>query len=365
MVWPKLCYPINAMSTAGRRSADRPLTIVVHGGAWAIPDADVPDTTAGLKAATSAGYAILAAGGSALDAVEAAVRVLERLPVFDAGVGSVLNACEEVECDALIVDGNTLASGGVIGLNNVLHPVSVARRLMETTPHALIAGTGAREFASTVAATAGECCEEADLVTPAARAEWLQKRTFVGTVEAVFAGNEGDAGASGHDTVGAVALDCTGRLAAATSTGGITMKMRGRVGDSPLIGCGAFADSAVGAASATGHGESIMKCMLSARAAGAMAPSSPASVAYAGGTAAQGCAAGAVDHMLQRVGGFGGAIVVLPSGDAGAAHTTPRMAWGYATGTFAEGGPVVLSPSDEAVGVTLRGDGLSPLKWRW
>jgi L-asparaginase / beta-aspartyl-peptidase len=326
--------------------ATPPITLCIHGGAWAIPDAAVAETTDGLHASLTAGYAVLAAGGSALDAVETAVRILEDLPVFDAGVGSVLNANEEVECDALIIDGDTLCSGGVIGLNNSLHPVTVARRLMETTPHSLIAGAGARDFAK----ASGECCEESELVTPAAREEWLRQKTYHGTVDSLFAGRVG----VGHDTVGAVALDGAGRLAAATSTGGITMKMRGRVGDSPLVGSGAYADSAVGAASTTGHGESIVKCLLAARASGAMSTHLPSFAAPIECSDAQRSAAIAVGHMLQRVGGFGGAIVVLPNGDVGAAHTTPRMAWGYERGVFVPQSSTVTPPaSRRAVGVRL------------
>ena len=329
-----------------------PISLAIHGGAWAIPDADIPSTLTGLEEATAAGWAVLSGGGTALDAVEAAVRVLERHPVFDAGVGSVLNSKREVECDALVIDGQTLASGAVMGLNNVRHPVSAARRLMERTPHAIVAGAGAREFSSETAPPQ-ELCDEAMLVTPAASAEWELSRSYAATVDIAFAGEPSAVSTEatrGHDTVGAVALDAAGHVAAATSTGGITMKMRGRVGDSPIVGCGAFADDSEGAASTTGHGESILKTFLASRAIGAMrTPAGYVSglCVSGGGSPAQRSAKEAVHFMQCRVNGYGGVIVVLPSGDVGAAYTTPRMAWGYATGIC--GG----SPQRTAVGVTL------------
>lgn len=365
-----------------------PISLVVHGGAWAIPDSDVAETEAGLAEAVAAGWAVLSAGGSALDAVEAAVRVLERVPVFDAGIGSVLNARREVECDALVVDGRTLASGAVIGLNNVLHPVSVARRLMERTPHAIVAGAGAREFAHETAPPE-ERCDEAALVTPAACAAWEQEQTYAATIDASFAGRSPAAGGSarpqaGHDTVGAVALDSAGHVASATSTGGITMKMRGRVGDSPVVGSGGYADDAEGASSTTGHGESILKCLLAARALGVVR--TPAALPSAAGGCAASCdgspaqraASTAVSYMRSRVDGFGGVIVVLPDGDVGAAYTTPRMAWGYATGRTSSGsGEDSASgtgsgspPLRSAVGVSLGGsdtpeEAQPGPRWRW
>lgn len=153
------------------------ISIVVHGGAWAVPDIHLAASRAGVQEATSAGWDVLSRGGSALDAVEATVRVLERIPVFDAGIGSVLNANREVECDALIVDGTSLRSGAVIGLNNCLYPVSAARRLMELTPHAIVAGAGAREFVQKTTPVE-ELCDESILVTPAAVSEWEAQRTY-------------------------------------------------------------------------------------------------------------------------------------------------------------------------------------------
>lgn len=353
-----------------------PVSLVVHGGAWAIPDGDVAATEAGLQEAVAAAWAVLLAGGTALDAVEVAVRVLERAPVFDAGIGSVLNARREVECDALIIDGRTLASGAVIGLNNVLHPVSAARRLMERTPHAIVAGAGAREFAHETVPPE-ERCDEAALVTPAACAAWEQEQTYAATIDTSFAGRAPAALARGHDTVGAVALDAAGHVASATSTGGITMKMRGRVGDSPVVGSGGYADDAEGASSTTGHGESILKCLLAARALGVVrtppAAGGEGGSAGGGGTPAQRAAAGAVSYMRRRVDGFGGAIVVLPDGDVGAAYTTPRMAWGYATGRVGAGEGVPVPPLRTAVGVSLgpgggasEGPGELPgPRWQW
>ena len=364
-----------------------PIVIVVHGGAWSIPDGEVGDCISGTRAAAAAGYAVLAKGGSALDAVEAAVRVLEDLPVFDAGTGSVLNAKGDVECDALIVDGNSLRSGGVIGVNCTRHPISVARAVMDKTPHALFAGEGARAFAL-ANAPKEDLCNPDELVTDAARAEFASKRNYTDSVAKSFR-NEAPSSSSPssstsyradtgvHDTVGAVALDCHGAIAAGTSTGGITLKLPGRVGDSPLIGSGAYADSALGGASTTGHGESIMRVLLAHRAVQGLKPGgrrdddSPLrelatheaqgdddnekhsvampisdvnqpqalmSVALRqrqftkADTVAQRSADDAIVHMLQRVDGYGGVIVVSRDGGIGVSHSTKRMAWASARG---------------------------------
>lgn len=368
----------------------RRVAIVVHGGAWAIPEGELADCNSGVHAAAQAGLDVLLHGGNAIDAVEAAIRVLEDAPVFDAGTGSVLNASGDVECDALLVDGDSLRSGAVAGLNNVKHPITVARRVMERTPHALFAGAGAREFARKHA-PAEDLCQPDDLVTEAIKSEWRSRsrRDYGDSVASSFdnraqmqpdsvtsastsASSSSDEGADSlrrqeaHDTVGAVALDCDGRIAAGTSTGGISMKLPGRVGDSPLFGCGAYADSEVGGCSTTGHGEKIISALLAHRAVAGLGPTAatravlPTSASLEGdyvvlsGTdrtgelertvfagdgsnpadaAAQAAAAAAVFHMRDRLDGFGGLVLLSAGGGVGVAHTTKRMAWAAARAT--------------------------------
>jgi beta-aspartyl-peptidase (threonine type) len=316
--------PGQLVAPAEADACARVISIVVHGGAWSIPESDLAPSAAGAKQAVAAGYAVLQAGGSALDAVEAAVRVLEDDPVFDAGRGSVLNEAGNVEMDALIIDGSTLKSGAVIGIDNVAHPITIARKVMTDTPHAILAGEGARLFAA-------KCHEPLidgrTLVTPEAHSEWQGRKNFSESIsnsfvnlQAIVAGPD----ASSHDTVGCVALDSSGNIAAGTSTGGITMKMVGRVGDSPLVGCGGYVDNEVGGCSTTGHGESIIKVMLAHRAVSALqaAPTDP-------GTAAE----HAIEFMRTRVDGFGGLILLSRDGSVGIAHSTKAMAWAAAVGT--------------------------------
>ena len=185
--------------------------IAVHGGAWAIPDTLVDDSCAGVAEAASHGYEVLeGTGGNALDAVEAAVRTLERNPAFDAGFGAVLNEAGEVELDAVIMDGKHLRSGAVAALGPTLHPVSVARLVMDSSDHALLVGPGATAFAveKGISMVPAE-----ELVTAAARAEWLEMAKFPNSVNRLF----NDPAQTGHDTVGAVAMDRHGNFAAATS----------------------------------------------------------------------------------------------------------------------------------------------------
>lgn len=306
-----------AVGPAPPPAAPQPI-IVVHGGAWAVPDSLRDASLQGVKAAAEAGFAVLESSGSALDAVEAAVRSLEADPSFDAGRGAVLNAAGGVELDAVIMDGFDLSVGAVAALGPVLHPVSVAR-LVRDSDHVLLVGQGATEFAREHGVP---ILKEDDLVTPAARQEWAEMAAYPNTVKALFSsGRAAEQRQSGHDTVGAVALDARGNLAAATSTGGITFKRVGRVGDSPIVGAGVLADNTLGAASTTGHGESIMRYMLADRALQRLAA-----------TAESGCSPGeacswALEGMLSRVDGCGGVICLSPSGEPGVAFSTRRMPW--------------------------------------
>ena len=214
-------------------------------------DAAVPACKSGCERALAAGWGILEAGGSALDAIEAAVVILEDDPVFDAGYGSHLNLDGRVECDAIVMDGTTLRAGAVATLQHVRNPVRLARKALENCPHMMLAAEGAERFAHEQGI---KLCAPEELITEAERDAWAKCKTDKHA--AVFH--------RGHEqgTVGAVAMDREGRLFAATSTGGTCCKLPGRIGDSPLIGCGCYADSEAGAVSCTGYGEAIMKIVM-------------------------------------------------------------------------------------------------------
>lgn len=284
--------------------------LIVHGGAWNIPAAYHTDHLAGVRRAVADVFPRLRAGGSALDAVEAAVRLLEADPTFDAGCGAFLNEAGEVELDAIIIDGRTLDFGAVAALSNILHPVSVARRVMDRTEHCFLVGAGALHFARRQGFE--ELPPEA-LLTARERAFYQQIRNDPDfRTHHPFEERPGD-------TVGAVALDRHGHIAAATSTGGTARKLRGRVGDAPLVGAGAWADDALGGVSATGWGESIMKVLLSRRVGGAF-----------GRLPAMAAAQQGIDYLARRVQGRGGVIGVSAAGDYAYAFNTPCMAMALA-----------------------------------
>jgi beta-aspartyl-peptidase (threonine type) len=221
--------------------------LIVHGGAWDIPDAAVPACKSGCERALISGWRILEAGGSALDAIEAAVVILENDPIFDAGYGSHLNLDGRVECDAIIIDGSTLRAGAVATLQHVRNPVRLARKVLENCPHMMLVAEGAERFAHEQGI---KLCANEELVTDAEREAW-SKCKMDKHAPAFHRGHE-------QGTVGAVAIDRNGQLFAATSTGGTCCKLPGRVGDSPLIGCGCYADQEAGGVSCTGYGEAIM-----------------------------------------------------------------------------------------------------------
>jgi beta-aspartyl-peptidase (threonine type) len=248
---------------------------------------------------------VLQQGGSALDAVEAATRLLEDDPQFNAGTGAVLNDDGEVELDASIMDGESLAAGAVAGVRTVKNPVSLARAVMERTPHVLLAGPGADAFARRIGISA---VAPESLITPRARRRWEARRQ------------------DSHGTVGAVAVDARGRLAAATSTGGTNGKLPGRVGDTPLIGCGTCVDGRIGAASATGLGEYIIRLTLTRRLLEHLERGEAPTAAL------DACLDGVV-----RLGGEAGLILALPSGLLAWARTTARMPVGWVDATGAAG----------------------------
>ena len=302
-----------------------PLALIVHGGAWDIPDHEVAEHQQGCRQALAAGWRVLEAGGSALEAVEAAVRVLEDTPIFDAGVGSVLNRDGDVELDAAVMDGYTLRSGAVAAVRRVRNPIALARRVLESQVILLVA-QGAERFAESVGIP---FCDPAELIVERERLRWesLQQQGNYRTQDAFGASKPEVAAAQPTslthpgDTVGCVALDAQGRLAAGTSTGGTANKLPGRVGDSPLIGAGLYADNATGGCSTTGWGESIMKVLLA----------KTATDLIGAGHEPMAAARAAVDVLAQRVGGLGGCILLDAQGRPGFAFNTPRMAYAYRT----------------------------------
>lgn len=270
--------------------------IAVHGGAGDIPPAELtPEREAayraGLERALHAGQSVLTAGGAALDAVVAAVQVLEEDPLFNAGRGAVIAANGICELDASLMDGRDLRAGAVTGLRHVRSPIGLARLVMERSPHVMLAGQGAEEFA----------LEQG--LEPVANRHFVTERRQRELAAALAAGSRGQDAPreSLMGTVGAVAQDRHGNLAAATSTGGMTGKRWGRVGDSPVIGAGTYAANDCCAVSATGHGEYFIRATVAHEIASLMR--------YAGRGAAE-AADIVVQQQLRRMGGEGGVIVV-------------------------------------------------------
>jgi len=310
--------------------------LLVHGGAWAIPPDAAQAHQKGVRAALEAGYAILSLGGSALDAVEAAVTVLEDDPTFDAGRGSFLTADGRVQLDALLMDGGRMKAGGVACVERLRNPIQAARLVLEKSPHVYFVGPGAEQFAH---AHGMVLIDNSELVLDRERERLrhAQARESAGLADETFSGHilHDDKGPEtavpaesiddptkwSHDTVGAVAIDFHGNLAAATSTGGTLNKTPGRVGDSSLIGCGCYADNLSAAVSLTGWGEPIMKLVLGKWATDRVA----------NGTAPEIAAREAISYLYNRLGGHGGIILLGPDGRFGLAHNTPAMAWGLAT----------------------------------
>ena len=277
-------------------------SIIVHGGAGPVKDDSLSARLQGCRDAALAGWKILEQGGSSVDAVEGAVVILEDNPLFNAGTGSTLNKLGKVETDAAIMDGSMLRAGAVAAVSGVKNPIRLARRVMEDQRHVMLAGEGAILFAREI----GFPEYPADaLIVESERRHWESK----------------------HGTVGCVALDVAGKLSVATSTGGIFNKLPGRVGDSPLIGCGTYADD-YGAVSCTGHGEAIIRIVLAKSAADLLKV----------GEDPQAAARQAVDLLEKKTGSTGGLILIDRRGRIGYARNTSHMpiCW------IAEGGRVTL-----------------------
>jgi len=291
--------------------------LVVHGGAWAIPDDMVEGHLRGVRNALAAGWRVLEHGGSALDAIEEAVVVMEDDEMFDAGRGSFLNRDGKVQLDALIMDGATLRAGGVGCVEQLRNPVRTARKILSESPHVYIVAEGAERFAVEHGV---ELCKNEELVI-AREVERLREYQRETAQESAPDGNDLFAPEISHDTVGAVALDRAGNIAAATSTGGTLNKAPGRLGDSSLIGCGCYADNLSAAVSTTGWGEPIMKLVLAKWTADRVLA----------GNLPEWAAQEAMNYLKQRLNGHGGIIVLNAQGQFGIAHNTPRMAWAIKT----------------------------------
>jgi beta-aspartyl-peptidase (threonine type) len=297
-------------------------SLIVHGGAWDIPDEAVEACKSGCQRALTAGWSILAGGGSALDAVEAAVVVLEDEPVFDAGFGSHLNLDGHVECDAIVMDGATLRAGAAAALQRIRNPIRLARVVLEKCPHMMLVAEGAERFAREHGIP---LCAPEELVSPAEREAWSRCRED----------KHAAAHHRGHEqgTVGAVAMDRNARIFAATSTGGTCCKLPGRVGDSPLIGCGCYADAEAGGVSCTGYGEAIMKIVMAKTAVDFLRRSvtcvDPSPSEPCNDSSADLAARDAVHFLAKRTHATGGLILLDRHGNPGFAFNTPRMAYAY------------------------------------
>jgi len=301
-----------------------PIAMVVHGGAGNISPDRFDTTQQGCKEAIQAGWRILQDGGTALEAVETAVRSLEDNPNFNAGTGACLTSEGTIELDAGMMEGHTLRAGAVAGIERIKHPISLARIVMES-PHVLLVGKGAQDFALEQGVT---LCTFEDLLTERQYNHWK---------ESIAARDEGEPRyhrrvvqplaqrEDQHGTVGAVALDSSGYLAAATSTGGTLNKYPGRVGDSPLVGCGFYADDNA-AISCTGHGEDFIRLLIAKRAADCVAQ----------GMTARDAAEATIALLGAKAEGQGGLIIVDRLGNVGFAWNTAHMAYAYLNDALTE-----------------------------
>lgn len=294
-------------------------SLIIHGGAGNIPDAAVNDFRRGVRSGLEAGWDVLSRGGAAIDAVEAAIVALEEDPALDAGVGSHLNRDGRVQLDAIVMDGATLKAGAVAAVERIRNPIRLARLMLEKSEHMMLVGLGAEQFA---VENRIPLCDPDELITDAARDEWRKTREQDAAEHVDQPGG----------TVGAVAFDADGNLVAGTSTGGTRGKYPGRVGDSPLIGCGCYAEAEAGGISCTGYGEGIMKIVMAKMAADMLRD--PRAVAPHGrkdakARIAQSVADACVRILGDRAHATGGLIMLDRNGNPAAAFSTPRMAYGY------------------------------------
>lgn len=284
--------------------------IIVHAGAGAYPPEYMGPAQKGCREAILVGWRILQNNGSALDAVEAAVRVLEDNPLYNAGTGSCLTSEGKIEMDAGIMDGATLQVGAVAGVESIKNPIKIARRVLES-PHVMLIGRGAQQFALEHGMS---LCKREDLLTDQVFKRWQEQRAA-----------EVQEKEWKHGTVGAVAVDSAGHLAAATSTGGLMHKYPGRVGDSPLVGCGVYADE-YAAVSCTGYGEDFVRLLIARRTAEYVAQ----------GYTAQHAADEAMNLLATRTNGTGALILVDARGHVATAKVSEHMPYASISGQMEE-----------------------------
>jgi len=303
-------------------------SLIVHGGAGNIPDDAIEEYRRGVRAGLAAGWKILSAGGAAIDAAEAAIVALEEDPALDAGIGSHLNREGRVQLDAILMDGATLKAGAVAAVQHIRNPIRLARLVLEKSEHMMLVGQGAEQFARE---NGLPLCDPEELITDAARIDWQKMHDESRSAQ--------DIAALPNGTVGAVALDANGSLYAGTSTGGTRGKYPGRVGDSPLIGCGCYADAEAGGISCTGYGEGIMKVVMAKMAADLLRDPrvlTPHRKKRNASNIAQAVADACIRILEHRAHATGGLILLDREGRAAAAFSTPRMAYGFvdADGSF-------------------------------
>lgn len=295
------------------------ISLILHGGALDIPQELLAAHRDGLAAALNVGWEILSHGGLAVDAVEKAINVLEDDPTFDAGRGSHMNALGEIELDASIMNGSILRAGGVASVQNIRHPISLARKVMDESEHVLLVGIGAVRFAKEKGI---EQCHPDELFVDRELQRWKQiqaQKTF--STKDTFEKKEE------FGTTGAVAIDREGTIVAGTSTGGTPNKYPGRVGDSALIGCGTYADNATGGVSCTGWGEAIIEVVLAKTVIDLMDRN---------GGQPQAAADQGIRLLAMKAEGLGGVILLNKDGNIGYAFNTPRMARAYRTSEMSE-----------------------------
>ena len=294
----------------------RATSLIIHGGAWNIPDDMVDAHRQGVLKALALGWEVLRDRGSAVEAVEQAIVAMEDDETFDAGRGSFLNEAGEIELDASIMNGKTYRAGAVAAVQNVVHPISLARRIMEKSGNVLLVGLGAARFAKEQKVL---MCGQDDLIIEREILRWRESHS--GAANPPSRRGMWTRG----DTVGAVALDAAGNIASGTSTGGTPNKHPGRVGDSALIGCGTYADNALGGASATGWGEAIISVVLAKTVVDGLAGKEelPEDAAIEG-----------IAVLKRKTSGYGGVITLSRTGHVGVAYNTARMARAYITSSM-------------------------------
>ena len=288
------------------------VSLIVHGGAWDIPENSLEAHRRGCAKALNLGWEMLQKGSNAVEAVEKVVQCLEDDGTFDAGSGSHLNEAGEIELDASIMDGKTLRCGAVASVLRVKNPIVLARKIMDESEHILLVGSGAEKFASDHGM---KLCDGKELISERERLYWQTSQNVKLSSADAFRSRK-----AASDTVGAVAMDENGDICVGTSTGGTFKKHPGRVGDSPLIGCGSYADNSVGGVSTTGWGEAMIKVV--------MAKTVIDILDLNGGDPQSGAEKG-IELLRRKVDGNGGVIVLNKFGKAGIAFNTPRMARAY------------------------------------